>query len=295
MVRTEWTEYAGWEKCLRLTNGELEVVCTTRVGPRIVHAGLKGGQNLCYLDEDAGAEPDDEDWHLFGGHRLWHAPERDGRTDRPDNDPVRVDQRGDVVTLTQPTEPETGVRKQLTVRLSDDAPRATLTHRLVNEGRWPIDVAPWAITVLKAGGTAVLPVAERDTGRQADRNISLWPYTDLGDDRLAFEDDAVLVEGQERDADPTKIGVDGGDDWAAYVLDGTALCKEFVRYEGETYPDRGAAAQVFTDGSMLELETLGALETIGPGESTTHVEEWTLLDDVADPTGEEPGVDLLSP
>ena len=285
MVTVESTAYAGWNDCLSLSNGVLEVVCTTEVGPRIVHVGLADEGNLCHLDEDAGTIPNDDEWHLFGGHRLWHAPERDGRTDQPDNDAVGVDRHGDVVTFTQPTEPATNVRKSLTVRLADDAPRATITHRLVNEGRWPIEIAPWAISVFETGGTALLPIEARGTGRTADRTVALWPYTEVDDDRLALDAGAVVVDGRTCEADPLKVGVEGRDGWAAYALDGQVLRKEFVRHDDAAYPDRGAAAQVFTDGSMLELETVGQLETVDPGQSTAHVEEWTLFDgvDASDP------------
>lgn len=280
MVTVESVEYAGWEDCVRVTNGTIELVCTTSVGPRIVHASREGAPNCCHLADDAGERPDDGDWHVFGGHRLWHAPEREDRTAQPDNDPVAIERHDDGVTLTQPTEAATDLRKSLTVRVEPDEPRATVTHTIRNEGCWTIEVAPWAITVCEPGGTAILPMAQRGDDRTADRSVSLWPYTDCSDDRLEFAHDAVLVEGAEQDFDECKIGVDGGDGWAAYAVDDQVLRKEFVRVPSVDYADRGAAAQVYTNGDMLELETLGPLESVDPGASTTHTEEWTLLEGV---------------
>lgn len=278
MVTVETVEYAGWEDCVRLTNGAMEVVCTAAVGPRIVHVGREDAGNCCFLADDAGETPDDGEWHLFGGHRLWHAPEREDRTAQPDNDPVEVERHEEGVTLQQPVEPATGLAKSLTVHLEPDQPRATVTHRLANEGCWPVEVAPWAITVLAPGGTAILPMTERGEGRTADRSVSLWPYVELTDDRLDFGAEAVFVEGAEQEFDECKIGVDGRDGWAAYALDDQVLRKEFVRREDAPYADRGAAAQVYTNGELLELETLGPLETIDPGDAATHTEEWTLLE-----------------
>lgn len=280
MTTIESFEYAGWENCLRLRNGIIEAVLTTSVGPRIVHVGFADGQNLCHLTDDAGTHPDDGEWHSFGGHRLWHAPEVPERTVQPDNDPVSVERHGDGVTLEQGVEPETEISKALSVHLAPDAPRLTVTHALTNEGPWPVELAPWAITVLAGGGTAVLPQTPFGAGRQADRTLSLWPYTHLDDDRFDYGERSVLVT-QDSSADgETKIGVTGRDGWAAYVLDGTALRKSFSYEPDANYADRGAAVQAYTDDSKLELETLAPLRTVDPGETASHVEEWELVDDV---------------
>jgi hypothetical protein len=42
----ETVEYGGWPNCIRLSNGEIELVATTDVGPRIIRLGFVGGQNL---------------------------------------------------------------------------------------------------------------------------------------------------------------------------------------------------------------------------------------------------------
>ena len=38
--------YAGWPHCYRITNGEVELVVTTEVGPRIIRCGFVGGRNF---------------------------------------------------------------------------------------------------------------------------------------------------------------------------------------------------------------------------------------------------------
>ena len=40
------TEYKGWKNCYRVTNGEVELIVTGDVGPRIIRFGFVGGQNL---------------------------------------------------------------------------------------------------------------------------------------------------------------------------------------------------------------------------------------------------------
>ena len=43
------------------------------------------------------------------------------------------------------------------------------------------------------------------------------------------------------------------------------------------------STETFTNGKVLELETLGALTKISPGRTVTHVEWWTILDGLPKP------------
>jgi hypothetical protein len=77
-------------------------------------------------------------------------------------------------------------------------------HSLTNQGLWPIETAPWAITQLKPGGVAILPqqVGPADPdGVQPNRTLALWPYTDIGSAHLNREvwevrDDLSLDPGE---------------------------------------------------------------------------------------------------
>src|SRR5512139_2508283 len=81
------------------------------------------------------------DFHFRGGHRLWHAPEALPRTYIPDS-PVTVTELPGGVLLDSQTEPGTGIRKQIEIRLSPDQPSLTLTHTLINDGMWAVELAP---------------------------------------------------------------------------------------------------------------------------------------------------------
>ena len=80
----------GWPHCLRLSNAEVELIIATDIGIRILHFGFIGGKNIFYLSpEDLGKTGGDH-WRIYGGHRLWHAPEAIPRTYSPDNEPHQV-------------------------------------------------------------------------------------------------------------------------------------------------------------------------------------------------------------
>jgi hypothetical protein len=93
------TEYAGWPHCYRLTNGEVEVVVTTDVGPRVIRCGFAGGQNLFKEFRDQLGKSGEPDWQPRGGHRLWLAPESVDLSYGLDNSPVGAAIEGDSITL----------------------------------------------------------------------------------------------------------------------------------------------------------------------------------------------------
>ncbi|MDP8214012.1 MAG: hypothetical protein RAO92_03640 [Candidatus Euphemobacter frigidus] len=79
-VRIEKFTCGGWKNCLRLTNGLVEVVVTTDVGPRVIRYGFSDAPNMfCEVEKDRGRIGGDE-WRMYGGHRLWHSPEDNPRT-----------------------------------------------------------------------------------------------------------------------------------------------------------------------------------------------------------------------
>jgi len=40
------TDYKGWPNCYRMTNGEIELIATQDVGPRIIRIGFVGADNI---------------------------------------------------------------------------------------------------------------------------------------------------------------------------------------------------------------------------------------------------------
>jgi len=281
-IQIERSTYEGWEECIRITNGLVELVATTAVGPRIVDFRRTDGENVFFLDESAAGTIGDDGWELYGGHRLWHSPEHDPRTYQPDNEPVdaTVTERG--CRLVQPVETETGIQKAIEIKMAEDEPAVELTHELTNEGVWSVELAPWAISVCKPGGTAVVPFPDGDPDKLLpDRSLVFWPSTDIGDDRLSYVDDHVLVE--QADGPELKIGANALEGWTAYVNDGQAFVKTFDHDPERTYPDRGASVEAFMLDFMLELETLGPLVELDPDETTSHTERWHLFDGVSQP------------
>jgi len=61
------------------------------------------------------------------------------------------------------------------------------------------------------------------------------------------------------------------------LLGDSLFIKTFDHAPGGHYPDGGCNFETFTNSEMLEVESLGELVTLQPGESTTHFENWYLF------------------
>jgi hypothetical protein len=220
------------------------------------------------------------DFYFRGGHRLWHAPEAMPRSYIPDDGEITISKISDGVILEGKTEPGTGIRKRIEIHLAADKPSALLTHVLVNDGMWPVELAPWAITQFRLGGTVILPMPTGNidpAGLLHNRQISLWPYTRINDPRVKWGDDFVLFK-----ADPTlppfKMGYFNTQGWLAYWLDGVLFRKTFDGWAGLSYPDNNCNAEIYCGDQFVELESLAPIKTLNPGDSAIHTETWDLFD-----------------
>lgn len=273
--------HAGWESNLRLANDQIELVVTLDVGPRIISFRTKSGANVFKtFDEQLGGKGETE-WMIRGGHRFWIAPEDLERTYHIDNHAPRhwVDSATGEVIFEAEQEAGGHILKTLGITISPDSPRVRVRHTAKNTDSKPLEFSAWALSVMKAGGTAVIPqppLGEHPRDLLPNRTMVLWPYTDLSDARWRIGRDYLILR-QAANRPPTKIGLSHKEKHVAYIVDDSVFIKSFAFIEWETYPDGGCNFEAFTNGDMLEVESLSPLKTVPPGGEITHIEEWTLL------------------
>jgi len=273
------TDYFGFETT-HLSNDILHLECLKTAGPRIVRLSYRGSENLLAEVPFIAHPTPYGEYRYLGGHRLWHSPEMSPRTYIPDLDGLSLEETNHGLILTGKSEAPTGMRKRIEIRLDPAQALVTVIHTLTNEGLWPVDLAAWALTMLRLGGMLILPVRTSVVDRAGllpDRHFTLWPYSQMGDPRLQLGDDFIQLHAR-RDLPPFKIGIYNPAGWMAYWLDGVLFRISFDTHAGMVYPDFNSNCESYCDSRFIEMESLSPLTRLAPGQSLTHTETWQFFD-----------------
>ena len=277
--------FNGWPNNLRLCNGTVELIITLDVGPRILSYKTIGGVNPFKIYEDQAGTTGEPAWRNRGGHRLWIAPEDREITYFPDNAPVAWEHVFELgARLTPPPEHASGFQKQIDVALDPVGTGVTITHRVTRLGFTPARLAVWALTVMKPGGVAIVPhppMGEHPRDLLPNRSLVLWPYTDMSDPRWHFRQNYLLLR-QDPARGATKVGLVHQPGWCTYLVNGVLFVKRYAWNPAAVYPDCGCNFEMFSNGKMLEIESLGPVRQLNPQESVEHVERWELREGPVD-------------
>jgi hypothetical protein len=295
-VRVDKIKHQGWD-ATRVSNGTVELVVTSSIGPRIMRYGFVGGQNFFWEDPAGLGKSGEKDWQMRGGHRVWAAPEDRVYTYPPDNSPIVVRVEGGVVIATQPVEKETGLQKELVIRLAPQG--SEVINRLYNKSAFPLEFSVWALTMMTPGGTAFSGFPPRGTHQenlQPTNPLVMWAYTDFSDARWTFTKKYFALRMDPQRSDPQKVGLFNRRTWGAYLLKNELFVKQTSADPAKTYPDFGCSFETFTNNLFLEIETLGPLARVPAGAVAEHAERWSLHKNVAIPKIDDATLDrVLAP
>ncbi|MDR2047331.1 MAG: hypothetical protein LBP79_05495 [Clostridiales bacterium] len=291
MIKMNETRYKNFGKCIELTNGGIRALITVDVGPRIICYGTADGRNnimfedadrrvkknCAYLDENF---KKGETWFLYGGHRMWKAPE-DEATYIPDNYPVEYTADycadGAEVSFSQPFQKNTGLKFDMKVRMYGNG-GLRVRHIMKNLGEKTVNAAVWGISVLKAGGVGIFPLNTGDAGYLPNNFLSLWSYDRVNDERLSFADGYMLLKQNPNAVNPFKIGFLCKRGAAAYAADDLVFVKKFAYEDGAVYPDNNCNFESYTSDLIFEAEGLSPLRAVEPRQSAEHIEEFFLFE-----------------
>ena len=280
--------FNDYGKVVSISNGIIEAFVTVDLGPRIVRFGYVNGQNFMRDDRNAFELKNDDEftnffgegkaWNNYGGHRIWTSPEAYPDTYYPDNDPVKYELLENGAIFTPNPEIETGMAKQLEVRMDDNDCNMQVTMRVTNIDKADKEFAIWGLTVSNRGGTLIIPMNTNDTGLLSNRVISVWPYTDMSDKRLYWGKTYFTVAQDATATEPLKLGFDLNCGTLYYCLNDEIFCKRYeTKHPIATYPDGGCSFETYTNDQFIEIESLGELHTVHPGETDTLTENWSLM------------------
>lgn len=283
----EIESFKEYGRCVSISNGVIEALVTVDIGPRVISFGFVGGTNFMSSDRGAYTPKTSKEytdffgegraWENLGGHRIWLSPESDPETYLPDDRKVdyTITEHGALFTPLPDT--EVGIVKTMELKMDADDANMQVIMKVTNIADKPQEFAIWALSVCDKGGTLIIPMNTNDTGLLSNRIISVWPYTDMSNDRIYWGNKYVTVRQDENAEKPIKLGFDLNCGTAYYVLGDDILCKKYdTNHPNGKYPDGGCSFETYTNNVMLEFETLGELKTVQKGETSEHTELWSI-------------------
>ncbi len=276
-MQIEKTEFKGWE-AYHLTFGDTEMIVVTGIGPRIISLRVSGGENILWVDETRITRGD---WHIYGGHRLWVSPENEGCY-APDNDPCAITETDEAFTVTAPVVSMTGLQKRLTISFRDD--RFAIEHGVLNATDMLATGAIWALTCVAPKGVVTLPWG---TGGEWDtKKIVFWNKwggthaSDVESSQWGAGKDLFQIRPTGEEG---KMGTNSPEAWIALCRDDATFIKQFQYDSNTVYGDDNCCAEVYTCEHFIEMESLGPVTTLSPGEEMTHREIWTVTGKAVSP------------
>lgn len=269
-------ETPRWGRVLWLSNDHAEVGVALDFGIRVVHLSCTGCENLYYVQpvDLSDGFTTDGGWRLYGGHRLWMAPESDDSY-FPDNAPVSYELLENGAVIRQDVDPALGICKSLTLTFLEDG-GIRLEQGFRNVSDKPIDGASWGVNTLDGGGSAFITFTNQDKeGYTPHRVVSLWSDTNLHDPRLSFDKQGLTARHMPL-PDYLKLGLYCLEGKAVFENKGQRLTLLFDSQPLGMYPDNGCNFELYMCSAFMELETMGIKAHLLPGESTSHTETWYL-------------------
>jgi hypothetical protein len=270
-----------------LERGDLRLGLVPELGGRLLSVRYRGVEllwrNADLLDDDL--RPRDGgvfrpnsgrmgDWVNYGGDKTWPAPQGWSGPDEwagppdpvLDSGPYLAYTSDDLVTMVSGADPRTGLKFSRTVALTDDGYELRLSAK--NTSARPVRWALWNVTQLPGGG----PVT---AGLRRPEVVALVAGT--GTPEYTVDGDRLVVPAQDVVG---KLGVPGTAGWVSYG----ALTLSFDVDPAGEYPDEGSPLEIWLEhplpeplaelgdldppARIVELEVLGPLTTLAPGEAT---------------------------
>jgi hypothetical protein len=281
-VSVERISYHDWPDCYLISNGQVEAVIVPAIG-RVMQLRLAGDAEGAFWENRTldGQLRDvaSNDWINFGGDKCWPAPqalwiEHQGR-DWPPPEAFGAQQvtasasdRG--VVVKSPVDPGFGIQVVRHIELDAGQPIlriATQYHKLSGSA---VRVGIWTITQMREPERVCVLLSP--DSRFAAGFIRL-----MSAEPADLKIDGRLLSLRRHQRQHVKIGTDGSS--MAWV---GANC--VVRIDAEIrpgeYPDGGCSTEVYTcpdPFQYVELETLGPLTTMNPGDRIEQTTVYTVM------------------
>ena len=276
------TNHHGWTNALWMSNGKVYALVVPEIG-RVMQFGFVGGSNVFWENPrlfGRAASFQEKEWQNFGGDKTWPAPESEWgrftrRSWRPppafDALPVQATNEAGSLLLTSAVDEFYGIRVRRRIALEPGEPTMTIVTDYERVTGEPAAIGIWVITQVEEPERIFLPAPQ--SSRFTNGFVELMKPTPP--DLLVTNG---LISLSRAPSKSHKIGSDA--DRLLWMNAQFALLVEAPRQAGAEYPDQGSSAEVYTNPDPLryiELETLGPLHRMAPGDRISATNRYTLF------------------
>jgi hypothetical protein len=273
-------DYHGWAGAYRLTNGTVELVYVPQVG-RIMRYGYIGKSNVLWENPGMAGKvvkpsANLKDWANFGGDKLWPAPQdRWGWPPDPFIDPgtysVTVSANKHLLIMGQPSV-KSGMRFSRDISLTRADTGVIIVNTMTNTDKESVHWGLWEITQVDDPEVAGIPAA-------GNEGFKLLTQGQTPTNAVTVTNGIARVRRDPKKSG--KIGSTAAGGWVISERNGVRfrVAASPSEKRNPEYPDGGCRQEVYWNqdpDKYVELELLGPVVHIAPGESVTQTVRWTL-------------------
>jgi hypothetical protein len=273
----------SYQGCIELSNGTTRVVLEPNLGGRVLVYELKGN-NVLYID------PQLNGWIYKPGDKIEPSA---GRFDIgpeftvPSHPALWFGKWTGKITgpreaeLISQKDTATGVQLVRKFKLADNSSFLEVTQVIKNVGNQVRRYGHWSRTFVEGGGISLTPLnpnSKYPKGYIIYGPGNIMNFLPDNEDNIRVRNGILEIIGT---PSRPKFVMDGDAGWLAYLTnDNQLLIKKYTVYPDRVYPEIAASTTsiYYFKEQFCEVEPLGPMETLKPGEEVSFTERWFLLD-----------------
>jgi len=280
-VSPKVVSHSGYSDCIELINESTRVVLCPAAGGRVLEYSL-GGKNSLYLD------PKQDGWVYKPGKG-----EIDPWGGRFDIGPEKIVPKHPDLWLGKWTSQIMGARSAKLISVEDEATGVQLIREFVldktssrlmctqiikNVSDRTTGWCHWSRTMAVGGGICLIPLTE--PSRFPAKYVMYGPGSVINfapkDANIRVRDGFLEILDTPKEP---KLGMDSYAGWFCYLMKNDLMfVKRFVAHRNRVYNEMaGLTISIwYNKDIMCELEPIGPMQTLRPGQSSAFTEEWYL-------------------
>ena len=267
----------GFDNCIEIKNAHTRVVLCPEVGGRVLEYSMNKKQALPLPDKTKNKKASPAGRFDIGPEltipkrpALWSGTWT-GKITGPRS-----------AALTSPISEATGVQLIRTFTLAPDSTKLTCTQAIKNISNNPVAYNHWSRTFAQGQGIVYLPQSSPGTPSRFPGEYAMYLNgttidVNPSDPNIRIREGFIEILGPPENP---KLGFDSYAGWMAYHMPNDLLF--FKQYDADPQRVYGEAAGLTASVwypdfmSVVELEPIGPLEHIAPGEQASFTETWYL-------------------